>query len=140
VESFFNLMGDIMDAKSSRMNASTLGAVQMIKYDLMAKQKTAIECYSYKKTYSTAKTRKLVANLRLASQRRMKEAKEMREKKEKWMKKMEVREKVTKREACRKAGQLARDEISTHAKKIKQKRLAALKALSKKRRIEFPQS
>ena len=45
VESSFNLMGDIIDIRSTRMNIATFSAIQTVKYGLMSRKMTALECF-----------------------------------------------------------------------------------------------
>ena len=46
VEGSFSAMGDILDAKSTRLNMETYSALQTVKYDLRAKGKSATEMYA----------------------------------------------------------------------------------------------
>ena len=50
VESSFNVMNDVVDNKSGRLNIQTYSAIQTIKYQLKAEEKTAIQ-YFHKKDY-----------------------------------------------------------------------------------------
>ena len=43
VKGSFNIMGDILDSKSGRMNITTLSAQQTVKYSLRAKDTSALE-------------------------------------------------------------------------------------------------
>jgi len=46
VESAFNLMGDVLDVRSHRLNMETYSAVMGVKYNLRSSGKTAVEYYS----------------------------------------------------------------------------------------------
>lgn len=46
VESSFNLMGDIMDPRSTSMYISTFSAIQTVKYTLMSRKQSAVEMFS----------------------------------------------------------------------------------------------
>ena len=48
VEGSFNIMGDIIDPKSARMNIETFSAIQTVKYGLRASQKSALEYFERK--------------------------------------------------------------------------------------------
>lgn len=45
VESSFNLMGDIVDIRSTRMNITAMSAVQTVKYGLKSRNSTAIQLF-----------------------------------------------------------------------------------------------
>ena len=48
VESSFNLMGDVVDIRSTRMNTETLSAVQIAKYAFKARKTTALQYFNRK--------------------------------------------------------------------------------------------
>jgi len=48
VESSFNLMGDILDCKSSQMSADTLDTIQTGKYHLKGKECSAVKYFTIK--------------------------------------------------------------------------------------------
>ena len=45
VESSFSMMGDIMDKESSNMNVETFSAIQMVKYNLISENKSAVDFF-----------------------------------------------------------------------------------------------
>ena len=71
VESTFNVMGDVIDKKSGRMNMETYGAYQDIKYGLKSRQPSsnqrAVKLFSRKERLFTPIDPKLSNNMRNAS-------------------------------------------------------------------------
>lgn len=50
VESSFNIMNDVIDSKSGRINIDTYSSIQTVKYGIKSAEKNAIE-YFKKKDY-----------------------------------------------------------------------------------------
>ena len=71
VESTFNVMGDVIDKKSGRMNMETYSAFQDIKYGLKSRQpltdQRAVKVFSRKERLFTPIDPKLSTNMRNAS-------------------------------------------------------------------------
>ena len=75
VESSFNVMSDIVHAKSSRMNIGTYSAMQSVKYGLKAKNATAMDLYGRKDVVFDPVDRKLTSRM-LSAAGRYKKVKE----------------------------------------------------------------
>ncbi|KAK6196348.1 hypothetical protein SNE40_001589 [Patella caerulea] len=67
VEGSFNLMGDIIDIKSTRMDTTTFNAIQSIKYGLKARNTTALQHFKKKDVLHTPVDRNLCVNMRSAA-------------------------------------------------------------------------
>ncbi|KAM9386326.1 uncharacterized protein KZ484_007857 [Pholidichthys leucotaenia] len=67
VEGSFNLMGDIIDCKSTRMDNKTFSATQSVKYGLKARNATALQHFRKKEVLHTPVDRNLCVNMRGAA-------------------------------------------------------------------------
>ena len=76
VESSFNVMGDILDDSSCRMNISTYSSLQCIKYSLRSHSKTAIEAFQRKDILHDPVDRALVVNMVGSSKARRRDLEE----------------------------------------------------------------
>ena len=70
VESSFNIMGDIMDDTSSRMNIETYSSIQTVKYSLRAKEQTSVEYFACKDILHDRINPKLIRNMGGAARER----------------------------------------------------------------------
>lgn len=67
VEASFNLMGDIINPRSSRMNVETFNAIQSVKYGLKSRSTTALQLFKKKDILHTKVDKKLCINMRSAA-------------------------------------------------------------------------
>ena len=130
MEESFSLMSDFLSPQTSRLNTSTVSAVQTIKYGLMAKEKSAVQTFGSQKGKPV--NTKLITNMKLAFSRRAKENDmRIRAKKER-SERLKIDKKcLSKVQAMKKTRNLAREEQLKHTKKL---RKMALEALAEKKR------
>lgn len=86
VEGSFNIMSDIIDKRSGRMQIQTYSAIQTVKYKLLAENKSAVQFFHKKNFRCEPVDRKLCYNLRssrMCYQKELDEKKEKREQKAK---------------------------------------------------------
>ncbi|XP_051512226.1 uncharacterized protein LOC127416743 [Myxocyprinus asiaticus] len=69
VESSFNLMGDIIDPRSTSMNIATFSAIQTVKYTLQSRKQCAIEMFSRDDVKFGTVDRRLCSNINSAGTR-----------------------------------------------------------------------
>ncbi|KAJ8346615.1 hypothetical protein SKAU_G00280160 [Synaphobranchus kaupii] len=69
VESSFNLMGDIIDPRSTSMNIATFSATQTVKYTLQSRKQNAVEMFSRDDVKFGAVDRRLCSNINSAGTR-----------------------------------------------------------------------
>ncbi|KAK6171890.1 hypothetical protein SNE40_018313 [Patella caerulea] len=67
VESSFNLMGDIMDPKSSRLNVETFNSLQTVKYTFLSKKTTSVKYFDRPSCKYSEVNLRLCRNLRDAA-------------------------------------------------------------------------
>lgn len=67
VESSFNVMGDVIDAKTTRLNIQTYGAIQTIKYSLRSKNVTAVEYLKRDDPVYSGVNKRMCRNIRAAA-------------------------------------------------------------------------
>ena len=82
VESAFNLMGDVVDIRSTRMNTETLSAVQIVKYVFKARKTTALEYFKRNDVKKDPVRKSVCVSLRKAASRYKKEQERKRQIKE----------------------------------------------------------
>ena len=102
VESSFNVMGDVLDKKSGRMNMSTYSAIQTVKYGLKARQPSAkhmsVGNFSRGDKHYSPVNEKLAKNMRGAFNSYKQELVKKKEEKEAWEKLYEVeKESITRK-------------------------------------------
>lgn len=66
VESSFNLMGDIIDPRSTSMNISTFISIQTVKYTLQPRKQSPVEMFSRDNVMVGAVDRRLRSNINSA--------------------------------------------------------------------------
>lgn len=66
VESAFSLMNEVIDSKSGNMNVETCNAIQTVKYNLMARGKSAVEMFKRESVRYGEVDRVLCKNIRTA--------------------------------------------------------------------------
>ena len=69
VESSFNIMGDVIDAKKNRLNIETFSAIQSIKYSLRRRKTSAIDFTKREDPIFDPVNKKMCYNLRAAAAR-----------------------------------------------------------------------
>lgn len=82
VESSFNLMGDVVDIRSTRMNTETLSAIQTTKYAFKARNTTALQYFSRADVRKDPVKKSVCICLRRAASRHKKEQERKRHLKE----------------------------------------------------------
>ena len=135
IESSFNIMGDIMDTRSSRMNVETYSSFQTVKYALRSRKTKATKFFALGSENPFSKT--LITNMKLSSRMyrlRLEKRRQLKEERR-------ARLKILKSAETRAANKRKTDEISKKAlmafqnrQESRQKRIAALEKLAAKRR------
>ena len=66
VEGSFNVMGDVLDSRSSNMNISSFSSIQTVKYTLRSKEKTAVQHFHRRDILHEPVSRQLSVSMRSA--------------------------------------------------------------------------
>lgn len=117
VESSFNIMNDIIDNKSGRINIETYNAIQNVKYGLKASEKSAIKYYEKKDYLHEGVNPKLVKNIKTSCKQYKLELEMKRSALEEKKNRLNVRPKaamVTKRKAKELFSKAAKKARKTH--------------------------
>jgi hypothetical protein len=133
VESSFNIMGDIIDERSCRMNVTTYEAIQTVKYKLHSSNKSAIEYFHRDDKLHSPVNVRICKSMRTAYGRYQAELQEQCKAREAVQEQMQIQKKTLQsKEKAKKLLQNAeRKSFLAHAEK--QERIRKLTELAKKR-------
>ncbi|KAJ8300689.1 hypothetical protein KUTeg_022208 [Tegillarca granosa] len=131
VESSFSNMGDIIDAKSNRMNIRTFSAFQSVRYSLRAKGKSGIDAFQQKDFLHVPVNYKLCQNMRSSAKNYKRYQEEQSTLKEANRRKLDMEEKMTESKKSHRD-----EEAKKAAKALKLHRETILKRLAEKKRKE----
>ena len=133
VESAFNLMGDVVDIRSTRMNTETLSAVQTVKYVFKARKTTALEYFKRNDVKKDPVRKSICVSLRKAALRYKKEQERKRQINRKGKLKVSVVNSVPVSKAM--SNVLVKDRVQNNLLKYQKKaKKRALEALVEKTR------
>jgi hypothetical protein len=121
VEGTFNVMGDVIDKRSSRMNIETYDSIQTVKYALLAKERNAVQHFQKEDYLHDHVDVNLCNNLRSAYSKYKAVQEEKREKTEKKKLKYKLKQgkSITKRKAKELQKLAAKKARKSHEAKMK---------------------
>ena len=133
VESSFNVMGDILHAKSSRMNTETYSAIQTVKYGLRSKNTSAIALYGRTDAVKSKVDRTLTSKMSSAAGRYKKSKEKKLQQQNKKFILYKARKPLSKQEENKHLSNCEEEsKKSFHKQAASKSRKRALKALSEK--------
>lgn len=138
VESAFSIMGEILDKSRASMKIETLDAIQTVKYNMLAQQKSAIEVYRRADHLYDPVDPHLCKNMGNASHAYRDELRKIREEKEQKKKALEIKHKEmkTKKQEMLLATQLAKKSRKEHIKRLQARKEHSKRLKSQRKRTK----